>query len=55
MIVPVRHIPSWVPWFSYDPLAQEGKRLSEKIKNDPINWVKNAIVRCKNALRIDIN
>jgi hypothetical protein len=42
----VKYIPSWVPWFSYEPLAREGKRLSKKMKDDPINFVKNAMVRC---------
>jgi len=39
----LKYIPSWVPWFSYEPLAQRGRRLSEKIRNDPINFVKNAM------------
>ena len=40
----VRYIPSWVPWLSYEPLAREGRRLSKKMKNDPINFVKNSMV-----------
>ena len=40
----VKYIPSWVPWFSYEPLARTIRRLSEKTMNDPINFVKNAMV-----------
>lgn len=40
----VRYIPSWVPWFSYEPLAQVGRKLGERIKNEPIDFVKNAMV-----------
>ena len=42
----VKYIPSWVPWLSYEPVAQNVRRLSEKMKIDPINFVKNAMVRC---------
>jgi hypothetical protein len=40
----VRHIPSWVPWLSYEPLAQLGRVLAERMKNEPIDFVKSAIV-----------
>jgi hypothetical protein len=40
----VKYIPSWVPWFSYKPLIKTVRRLSEKTRNDPINFVKNAMV-----------
>ncbi|KAH9952749.1 cytochrome P450 [Russula dissimulans] len=39
----LRHIPSWVPWFSYEPLARLGRELGDKMKNEPINFVKSAI------------
>lgn len=39
----LKYIPSWVPWFSYEPLARTVRRLSEKTINDPINFVKNAM------------
>jgi len=39
----LQHIPSWVPWLSYKPLARLGKKLSEKIRNPPIDFVKNAM------------
>ena len=40
----VRYIPSWVPYLSYQPLARIGKNLSERIRNEPIDFVKNALV-----------
>jgi hypothetical protein len=40
----VRYIPSWVPYFSYEPLAQLGRKLSQRLKNEPIDFVKNAMV-----------
>jgi hypothetical protein len=42
----VRHIPSWVPWFNYEPMAQIGRKLSHKIQNDPFDFTKSAMV-CK--------
>jgi len=39
----LRHIPSWVPWLSYEPMGQKVRVLSEKMRNDPINFVKNAM------------
>jgi hypothetical protein len=40
----VRYIPSWVPYFSYKPLVRIGMKLSERTKNEPIDFVKNALV-----------
>jgi hypothetical protein len=40
----VRHIPSWVPYLSYEPLARTVRKLSERTKNEPIEFVKNALV-----------
>jgi hypothetical protein len=40
----VRHIPSWVPFLSYEPFARTVKKLSERIRNEPIDFVKNALV-----------
>ena len=48
----VRHIHSWVPFLSYESLIRKGRDLSEKIKNDPINFVKNAMVRDDGASTI---
>ena len=42
--VSVRHIPSWVPFLSYGPLARKVRELSERIRNEPIDFVKNALV-----------
>ncbi|KAI0278782.1 cytochrome P450 [Russula aff. rugulosa BPL654] len=39
----LRHVPSWVPYLSYEPLAQKGRKMSERIKNEPIDFVKNAL------------
>ncbi len=43
-LFPVRYIPSWVPYFSYEPLVRIGRKLSERTKNEPIDFVKNALV-----------
>jgi hypothetical protein len=40
----VRHIPSWVPYFSYESLVQRGRKVGERLKNEPIEFVKNALV-----------
>lgn len=40
----MKHIPSWVPWFSYKPLIKTLRRLSEKTRNDPIDFVKKTMV-----------
>jgi hypothetical protein len=45
----VKHVPSWVPWLSYEPLGKKVRVLSEKMRNDPINFVKNAMVRLHHA------
>ena len=41
----VRHMPSWMPWFNYESLAQKGRELSSRMINEPINFVKSAMVR----------
>jgi hypothetical protein len=40
----VRHIPSWVPFLSYEPFARTIRKLTQRIKNEPIDFVKNALV-----------
>jgi hypothetical protein len=40
----VRYIPSWVPYFSYEPSVRIGRKLSERVKNEPIDFVKDALV-----------
>ncbi|KAI0278781.1 cytochrome P450 [Russula aff. rugulosa BPL654] len=39
----LRHIPSWVPYFIYKPLVRIGRKMSERIRNEPIEFVKNAL------------
>ena len=53
----VRYIPSWVPYFSYKPLVRIGRTMSERIRNEPIDFVKDALV-CGDhslSLRLDSN
>jgi hypothetical protein len=40
----VRHIPSWVPYFSYEPFARVVRKLSQRIRNEPLDFVKNTLV-----------
>jgi hypothetical protein len=40
----VRHIPEWLPWFSYKPLARIGRDLGTEVLNAPIQFVRDAIV-----------
>jgi hypothetical protein len=40
----VRHIPEWLPWFSYKPLARIGHALGEEVKNDPMQFVRESMV-----------
>jgi hypothetical protein len=51
----VRHIPSWVPFLSYEPLARTVRKLSETIRNEPIDFVKNALVCGDRVLSILVN
>jgi len=39
----LRGIPSWVPYFSYKPLARIVRKLSGRMRNEPIDFVKNAL------------
>ena len=43
-LLSVRYIHSWVPFLDYEPLIRKGRELSDKIKNGPIDFVKNAMV-----------
>ena len=40
----VRHIPDWLPWFSYKPLARVGRDLGLEVLHPPIDFVKDAMV-----------
>jgi hypothetical protein len=50
----VRHIPSWVPYLSYEPLAQTVRKLSRRLRNEPIDFVKSALVRGNHTLSLRI-
>ncbi|KAI9441778.1 cytochrome P450 [Lactarius indigo] len=39
----LRHVPSWVPWLSYESLARIGRDLGQNIMNEPIDFVKSAM------------
>jgi hypothetical protein len=40
----VRHIPEWLPWLSYKPLARFGHELGKQVLYPPIQFVKESIV-----------
>ena len=35
-----------LPYFSYEPLARIGGKLSQRIKNEPADFVRNALLAC---------
>ncbi|KAH9039822.1 cytochrome P450 [Lactarius pseudohatsudake] len=39
----LRRLPSWVPWFKYEPLAGECRELARRIRNEPIDFVRNSM------------
>ncbi|KAN0109867.1 cytochrome P450 [Russula decolorans] len=42
--VPIlRHVPSWVPYFSYKPVARTVQKLGKRIRDEPIDFVNNAL------------
>ena len=43
--IPVRHIPAWVPYLSYQPLAQSGRNLGQELLDGSLPFVKESIVR----------
>ena len=45
----MRDVPSWVPYFSYKPLARSVRKLVARMKDEPIDFVKNALV-CGNRI-----
>ncbi|KAH9994265.1 cytochrome P450 [Russula vinacea] len=51
----LRHIPSWVPYFSYEPFARIVRKLSERVRNEPIDFVKNALARNAHAPSIHVD
>ncbi|KAI0273088.1 cytochrome P450 [Russula aff. rugulosa BPL654] len=40
----LRGVPSWVPYFSYKPLARTVRKLVARMRNEPIDFVKNALL-----------
>ncbi|KAI0291059.1 cytochrome P450 [Multifurca ochricompacta] len=40
----LRHIPEWLPWFSYKPLARRGHDLGQELINEPIKFVKTGML-----------
>ena len=40
----VRHIPEWLPWLSYKPLARVGHNLGNEVLYPPLRFVKESIV-----------
>lgn len=53
-IVPVRHIPEWLPWFSYKPLARVGHELGIQVLYPPIRFVKESMVRDCVGIRLSL-
>ena len=41
---PVRHIPAWVPYISYQPIAQLGRNLTRELLDWSLPFVKESIV-----------
>src|SRR6266702_7940217 len=42
--IPVRHIPAWLPYISYKPLAEFGRNLGQEMVYEPMRFVKESIV-----------
>ncbi|KAH9975189.1 cytochrome P450, partial [Russula compacta] len=40
----LRHIPEWLPWFSYKPLARVGNELGKQVLYPPIQFVNDSIL-----------
>jgi len=41
----LRHIPDWLPWFSYKPLARVGRDLGLEVLHLPMQFVKDAMAK----------
>ncbi|KAI9435590.1 cytochrome P450 [Lactarius indigo] len=39
----LRRLPSWVPWFKYEPLAGECRELARRMKDEPMDFVRNSM------------
>jgi hypothetical protein len=44
LLYSVKHLPSWIPLFKYEPVASECKHLGQRMKNEPIEFVRNSMV-----------
>ena len=42
--IPVRHIPAWVPYLSYQPLAHFGRNLGQELLDGSLPFVKESMV-----------
>ena len=40
----VRHIPEWLPWLSYKPLARYGYDIGQQVLREPMEFVRESIV-----------
>ncbi|KAN0109883.1 cytochrome P450 [Russula decolorans] len=40
----LRHIPEWIPWISYWPLARLGHALAEQVMNNPMRFVRESML-----------
>jgi hypothetical protein len=39
----VQHVPEWLPWFSYKPLARFGRALAEVVRDTPMTFVRESM------------
>jgi len=44
LFAPVRHIPEWLPWLSYKPIARLGYNIGQQVLNEPMEFVRESIV-----------
>ena len=42
--ITVRHIPEWLPWLSYKPLARLGYNIGQETMYEPIRFVRESMV-----------
>lgn len=43
----VQYIHSWIPFYSYEAMAQRSRTLSRRMRDEPINFVRQSLV-CSN-------
>lgn len=39
----LRHIPEWLPWWSYKPLARHGYNIGQQVLHEPMQFVRESI------------